>query len=173
VDVGYGTVIEAWQFHEAGCPCWGSSPTPLMAEYARGGGIEVDVATFEAWDPAGRMFDAVIAWQALGRPVLGSAKAAYVPRPTGRIALFRHVFQPPHQVTAAFVAAYRRVVPDSSFDSPAMTRPAPDTYQRLFATAADGIREAGAFGDPKQLRFDWEQPYRRDEWLDLLPTQVP
>jgi hypothetical protein len=27
------------------------------------------------------------------------------------------------------------------------------------------------FGEPEQWRFDWEQSYTRDEWLDQLPTQ--
>ena len=36
--------------------------------------------------------------------------------------------------------------------------------------AADGMRQAGAFGDPEQWRFDWERPYTRDEWLDQVPT---
>ncbi|MQA95541.1 MAG: SAM-dependent methyltransferase, partial [Streptosporangiales bacterium] len=33
------------------------------------------------------------------------------------------------------------------------------------------ILEAGGFGEPEQWRFDWERPYTRDAWLDLLPTQ--
>jgi hypothetical protein len=32
-----------------------------MAEFARRTGGEVEVATFEAWDPAGRVFGAVVA----------------------------------------------------------------------------------------------------------------
>src|SRR5438132_683986 len=36
--------------------------------------------------------------------------------------------------------------------------------------AADGIRQAGAFGDPEQWRFDWDRSYTRDEWLELVPT---
>ena len=36
--------------------------------------------------------------------------------------------------------------------------------------AADGIRGAGAFGEPEQWRFDWQRIYTRDEWLDQLPT---
>jgi hypothetical protein len=40
----------------------------------------------------------------------------------------------------------------------------------MYAKAADGIRQAGRFGEPEQWRFDWERSYTRDEWLDLLPT---
>jgi hypothetical protein len=28
----------------------------------------------------------------------------------------------------------------------------------------------GAFGEPEQWQFDWDQPYTRDEWLDQVPT---
>ncbi len=44
-------------------------------------------------------------------------------------------------------------------------------YTALCAKAADGIRQAGGFADAEQRRFDWEQPYTREERLDQLPTQ--
>lgn len=43
-------------------------------------------------------------------------------------------------------------------------------YLKMCATAADGIRKAGAFGEPEQWRFDWGHRYARDEWLELVPT---
>ena len=43
-------------------------------------------------------------------------------------------------------------------------------YSGQFTTAAGGSREEDAFGHPEQWQFDWEQPYTRDEWLDLVPT---
>jgi len=36
--------------------------------------------------------------------------------------------------------------------------------------AADGIGQAGTFGEPEQWRFDWDRRYTRDEWLELVPT---
>lgn len=36
--------------------------------------------------------------------------------------------------------------------------------------ASDKIRESGQFTDPEQWRFDWEQSYTREQWLDLLLT---
>jgi SAM-dependent methyltransferase len=112
LDVGVGTGIEARQFQAAGCRVLGVEPDARMADFARRSGVEVEEATFEAWDPAGRNFDAVVAGQAWHwvDPAAGAAKAA------------------------------------------------------------DGIRQAGAFGDAEQWRFDWEQSYTRDEWLDQLPT---
>ncbi len=50
------------------------------------------------------------------------------------------------------------------------TRPVLEAYQFMCGKAADGIREAGGFGEPEQWRFDWDRPYTRDEWLDQVPT---
>ncbi|HEY2675160.1 MAG TPA: class I SAM-dependent methyltransferase [Rugosimonospora sp.] len=177
LDVGCGTGIEARQFQAAGCTVLGVDPDARMAGFARRTGVDVEVATFEAWDPAGRTFDAVVAGQAWHwvDPVAGGAKAAQVLRPGGRLAVFGHVYDTPPEVTEAFAAVYRRVAPDSPINLPVAggAAPAPtarDVYQAMFARAADGIRDAGGFGEPEQWRFDWERYYTRDEWLDLLPT---
>ena len=174
VDAGCGTGIAARQFQAAGCTVLGVEPDTRMAEFARRSGVEVEVTTFEAWDPAGRAFDAVIAgtaWHWVD-PVAGAAKAAQVLRPGGRLAVFWHVFQPPPEVADAFATVYRRVVPDSPFDLQRAKR-ALDVYQGLFTKAAGGIREVGRFSDPRQWRFDWAQPYTRDAWLDQMPTHGP
>ncbi|GAA0372953.1 class I SAM-dependent methyltransferase [Microbispora corallina] len=171
LDVGCGTGIAARQFQAAGCRVLGVDPDARMTEFARHTGVEAEVATFEAWDPAGRLFDAVVAGQAWHwvDPVAGAAKAARVLRPGGRLAVFGHAFDAPPEVTDAFTAVIRRVAPGSPVSSgPART--ALEIYQTMFATAADGIRRAGGFGEPEQWRFDWEQSYTRDEWLDHLPT---
>ena len=173
LDVGAGTGIEARQFQAAGCTVLGVEPDERMAAFARGRGVEVEVATFEAWDPAGRDFDAVIAgtaWHWVD-PVAGAVKAARVLRPGGRLAPFHHVFQAPAEVTEALARVFRQVAPDSPLNlSSQVTRSALDAYQTLFATFAAGIRRAGGFSEPEQWRFDWDRIYTRDEWLDQLPT---
>jgi SAM-dependent methyltransferase len=171
LDVGCGTGIAARQFQTAGCQVLGVDPDPRMADFARRTGVAVEVATFEAWDPAGRTFDAVVAGQAWHwvDPVAGAAKAAQVLRPGGRLAAFWHVFQPPAAVAEAFAAVYQRVAPDSPFGFQALRR-TQDAYEKGLARAADGIRAAGAFGDPERWRYDWERFYTRDQWLDQLPT---
>lgn len=171
LDVGCGTGIAARQFQAAGCEVLGVEPDARMADFARRGGVEVEVATFEDWDAAGRVFDAVVAgtaWHWVD-PVAGAAKAARVLRPGGRLAAFWHVFELPPGVAEAFGEVYRRVVPDSPFVFQGMGN-ALEGYQVLFTKAADGIREAGGFGDPEQWRFDWECSYTREAWLDQLPT---
>ena len=171
VDVGCGTGIAARQFQAAGCEVLGVDPDVRMADWARRRGLEVEVATFEVWDPAGRVFDAVVAGQTWHwvEPDAGAAKAAEVLRPGGRLAVFWNAFQPPPDLGEAFAAVYRRVMPEAPIHR-GMTSPA-DAYSVMCATAADGIRRTGAFGEPEEWRFDWERAYTRDEWLDLVPTQ--
>jgi len=104
-------------------------------------------------------------------PDAGAAKAAAVLRPQGRLAPFHHLFQLPRPVAEAFGAAYRRVLPDSPVDLPGyLLEPAVDAYQPVFTRTADGIRRAGAFGEPEQWRYDWDRTYARDEWVEQLPT---
>jgi SAM-dependent methyltransferase len=168
VDVGCGTGIAARLFQAAGCKVLGVEPDVRMAEWARQTGIEVEVSTFEAWDHAGRTFDAVIAGQTWHwvDPVVGAGKAAEVLRPGGRLAIFWNAAQPPPELEDAFASVYRRLLPDAL-----AARQVADPYSFMCGKAADGIRQAQAFGDPEQWRFDWEQRYTRDEWLDQLPTQ--
>ncbi|MGW7208521.1 class I SAM-dependent methyltransferase [Streptomyces sp. NPDC054837] len=171
LDVGCGTGIAARQFQAAGCTVLGVEPDARMADFARARGLQVEVAPFEAWQPGGRTFDAVIAAQAWHwvDPVTGPMKAAHVLRPGGRLAIFGHVYEPPAEVAEPFAAAYRRAAPDSPLNGQPARRPL-DLYRAAYAQFADKIRETGQFTDPEQWRFDWERSYTRDQWLDLLPT---
>jgi SAM-dependent methyltransferase len=171
LDVGCGTGISARLFQARGCRVLGVDPDPRMAELARQGGIETEVATFEGWDPAGRRFDAVIAAQAWHwvDPVAGAAKAAAVLRPGGRLAVFWNAFDPPEDLRAAFGEVFRRVLPDSPFGA-FWARPAIDTYRAGCAKVADVMRQAGTFAEPEEWLSYWQRPYTRDEWLDLVPT---
>jgi SAM-dependent methyltransferase len=173
LDVGCGTGIAARQLQAAGCTVLGVEPDARMAEFARRRGLEVEVSTFETWDPAGRDFDAVVAataWHWVD-PAVGAAKAAQVLRPGGLLAAFWHVFELPPAVVEAFAEVYQRVAPDSpiKFNSQPMKQ-VMAAYESGFTKTADGMRQAG-FTAPEQWRFDWQRTYTRDEWLDQLPTQ--
>ena len=172
LDVGCGTGIAARQFQAAGCRVLGVEPDARMAEFARRTGVEVEVATFEAWDSAGRTFDAVVAGQAWHwvDPAAGAAQAARVLRPGGRLAAFWHVFEPPPDVAEALAVVYQRLVPDSPFNFQRRA-PQPDQIAAGFTgKAAAGMRAAGGFGDPERWQYDWERCYTREEWLDQLTT---
>jgi SAM-dependent methyltransferase len=170
LDVGIGTGIAARQFQAIGCRVLGVDVDARMAAVARRNGFDVEVAAFEAWDPAGRTFDAVVAGQTWHwvDPVAGAAKAAEALRPAGRLAVFWNAGQAPPETAEAFAAVYRLVMPDLPFNP--WATPASEPYALLCTRAANGIRETGVFSDPEQWRFDWERPYSRDEWLDQLPT---
>jgi SAM-dependent methyltransferase len=171
LDAGCGTGISARLLAAAGCQVLGVDPDPRMAERARQAGTEVEVAKFEDWDPAGRAFDAVIAAQAWHwvDPGAGAAKAAAALRPGGRLAVLWNAFEPPPELRAAFAAVFRQVMPGSPGGG-FWSRPAIDAYRVMGGRAADGMRQAGAFGEPQEWTEGWARPYTRDEWLDLVPT---
>ncbi|WP_425454856.1 class I SAM-dependent methyltransferase [Actinokineospora cianjurensis] len=172
LDVGCGTGIAARQFQAAGCTVLAVEPDQRMAEFARRGGLAVEVATFEEWDAAGREFDAVVAgtaWHWVD-PVAGAVKARRLLRPGGVLAAFWHVFVPPPEVSSAFVAACEDVMPGSPFILPPTASPH-DAYRAMATKTTDGILAAGGFTAPEQWTFDWERTYTRDEWLDQIPTQ--
>ncbi|WP_036346679.1 bifunctional 2-polyprenyl-6-hydroxyphenol methylase/3-demethylubiquinol 3-O-methyltransferase UbiG [Micromonospora sp. CNB394] len=184
LDVGCGSGIEARQFQAAGCTVLGVDPDGPMADHARSTGVPVEVGKFETWEPAGRMFDAVVAgtaWHWVD-PIAGATQAARALRPGGLLAPFHHASLTPHELadaagmalpgwTTRSAPAYRRSAPGSPFDAAGRRRSAMDLYQPMFDTIADGIRRTGCFDEPEQWRFDWERTYSRDEWLTLLPTQ--
>jgi len=170
LDVGCGTGIVARLFQAAGCAVLGVDPDARMAGHARERGLEVEVATFETWATNGRAFDTIVSGQAWHwvDPVAGAAKAASALRPGGRFAVFWNVFQPPAGLGKAIAEAYRRVLPD--LPSGLWDRPFLEIYETMGAKTADGMRQAGAFGEAEQWRFAWERPYTRGEWLEQVPT---
>jgi SAM-dependent methyltransferase len=170
VDVGCGTGIAARQFQAAGCRVLGVEPDERMAALARKDGLDVEVATFEEWDPAGRSFDAVVAAQAWHwvEPVAGAAKAAQALNVGGHFAAFWNAFLPPTEIGEAFARVYRRVATGLPFNPWAGS--AVDGYDRMCDKAADGLGQSGQFSEPERWRFDWDRRYTRDQWLDQVPT---
>jgi len=171
LDVGVGTGIVARQLRAAGCDVLGVDVDARMAEVARRDGLDVEVARFEEWDPAGRTFDAVTAGQTWHwvDPEAGAARAADVLRPGGTLTVFWNAGDPPADLAAAFAAVYRDVLPGSPFAATS-TASAETAYRQMVETAADGIRRSGRFTEPRERRDTWERTYTRDEWLALVPT---
>ena len=170
LDVGCGTGIAARLFLAAGCRVLGVDPDERMADRARRSGVDIEVATFEAWDPAGRQFDVVIAAQAWHwvDPVAGAAKAAQALHPGGRLAVFWNALQLSSDLAEAFAEVYRVVQSGLPFNPWAM--PVLDAYTRMSGKAADGMRQTRAFGEPEEWQFEWDRYYTRDEWLEVVPT---
>ena len=141
-----------------------------MALLAREAGLEVDVARFEDWDPAGRRFGAVVAAQAWHwvDMTAGAVKAASALLPGGRLTVWWNSFLPPAEVNAAIGAVYRTALPEIPGLGGGM--PGPGGYRTLCDRAADGFAAAGCFGEAEYWRFDWARDYTTAEWLDGVPT---
>ena len=171
LDVGVATGIVARQFQSVGCQVLGIDPDARLAEFARHTGVDVEVSTFEAWEAAGRKFDAVVSgesWHSVD-PVAGAAKAAEVLRPGGRLAVFWNTGQPPAGIDEAFGEVYRRVLPESLV-ARIGKKSIEEAHSAMCSKAADGMSATGAFDEPEWWRFQWAQSYTRDEWLDALQT---
>jgi len=171
LDVGAGTGIAARQFQAAGARVLGVEPDARMAVFARERGLDVEVARFEEWEPAGRSFDAVVAatsWHWV-EPAAGAARAAEVLRPGGRLALFWNAFRPSPEVARALAGAYARALPDSPHYRRGLANA--ESYRASArARVEDGLRGTGAFGELAEWTLDWDRAFRRDEWLEQTRT---
>ncbi|GAB2620959.1 methyltransferase type 11 [Paractinoplanes abujensis] len=172
LDVGIGTGIVARQLRAAGCEVLGVEPDPRMAAFARRAGFEVEEARFEAWEPAGRLFDAVVAGQTWHwvEPRAGAAAAASVLRPGGRLALMWNAGQPGPAVADAFAEVFERLMPGSPLAGVRGISAAAG-YAALLDRADEGLRAEGGFGAVERWSDEWERVYTRAEWLDQLPAQ--
>lgn len=171
LDVGSATGIVARQFQAAGCRVLGVDPDERLADFARSTGVDVEVSTFEAWEPAGRTFDVVVSgesWHWVD-PVAGAAKAAAALRPRGVLSVFWNTGQPEAGLDEAFAEVYRRVLPESLVARLSRTS-LEEAHAATCARASDGIRMTDAFDEPEQWRFEWTQAYTREAWLDALQT---
>jgi SAM-dependent methyltransferase len=171
LDVGIGTGISARPFQQAGRQVLGIEPDERMAEYARRSGLEVEIATFEEWDRAGRTFDLIIAGQSWHwvDPLLGASKAADTLRAGGRIAVFWNVMSYPPEFAKGLSAVYQSALPAFPFFQGGSAGGLA-SYAPLSDKAAAGIRETVGFSEPERWEFDWERTYPREEWLETVPT---
>lgn len=173
LDIGAGTGIVARLFQARGCQVLGVEPDPRMADTARPRGLDVEVAKIEDWDPAGRQFDAAVAGQVWHwvEPVAAAATVARALRPGGRITLFWNVYLPEDKARAAIGEVFARVDTGLPFNPGAATASSMvEGYLGMCDKAADGMARAGGFGEPEKWRYEWDRPYTRDEWLDMVPT---
>ena len=168
LDVGCGTGKAGRLFAERGCEVLGIEIDERMAAVARLHGLAVEVASFEDWQPRGRVFDLVVcgqAWHWLD-PATALTKVESVLLPGGRFAAFWNIAG--GELAKAFEEPYRRYAPEFEREN-----------SRLFgtgdrdvgATYLDPVATAPGLSDADVWTFTWSCDYTRDEWLELLRTQ--
>jgi SAM-dependent methyltransferase len=174
LDVGCGTGIASRQMAQRGAKVLGVELAPRMAQIARGNGVDVEIAAFEGWDAAARMFDRVTsaqAWHWLDLPV-ATAKAASVLRPSGRLCLIWNAGCQPDDLADALEGAYERVVPPGGhrlFRAYAADRLS--DFKTGLEAEIDAISAEPDFGAPTEKWFPWTQVYQRDEWVNQLVSR--
>ncbi len=174
LDVGCGTGIAARQLQAGGANVLGVDVDARMAELARSGGLEVEVASFEGWDPAGRDFDAIVsaqAWHWVDADT-GAQKAAGMLRPGGLLAVFWNVGQPSTALAAAFADVYREVMAGTPVAG-MWSKPALEGNGLVVAATCEGIRRAYGLAEPERSEFEWDHDYAREDWLEQLLTYGP
>jgi SAM-dependent methyltransferase len=174
LDVGCGTGIASRQIAQRGANVLGVELGPRMAEIARGHGVDVEIAAFEAWDAAGRTFDRVTsaqAWHWLDLPI-ATAKAASVLRPGGKLCLIWNTGCQPDDLADALEGVYARVVPAGGhrlFRGYAVSRSS--DLKTGLDSEIDAISAVPDFTAPTERWFPWTRAYERDEWLDQLMSR--
>ena len=174
LDVGCGTGIAARLFAESGAVVLGVEADERMAEVARTRGTEVEVATFEAWEPRGRLFERVTAAQAWHwvDPFVGPEKAAAVLEPGGSLQCFWNVGTMPGDLAELLDPVYDELAPSvhqsSVIHGASVGRDALGAFR--YETERQGIAACDQFLEPTLDAYAWRQPYSRDEWIELLRT---
>ena len=175
VEVGCGTGVLSRQLHAAGMDVLGVEHDERMAEFARGAGVTVEVSKFEAWDPAGREFDAVVAgqsWHWVDQEA-GPAHAARVLRPGGVFVALWHVYGTPEPIADAFVAAYEKLAPRPPYRIGHSYEEAFESYLAGSVRTGEAFAATGAFAHAEQWQADWERTFTTAGYLDLMRTMSP
>lgn len=168
LDVGCGTGNAGRLFVERGCRVLGVEPDERMAALASQHGLEVEVTTFEAWDPRGRQFDLLVAAQSWHwvNPTVGFAKAGVALRSNGRVALVWTIGKHRPDAKAVLSDLYADLAPSLIEDSGVL-----GTVRRGGATSQiQRLRNTGMFDTPRLRPYEWRRVYSTGEWLDHLQT---
>lgn len=140
-----------------------------MAEIAAEHGVPVEVATFEDWDDAGRMFDVVLFAQSFHwvDPAVALPKIRRLLAPGGRLALAWNRLFPVQPSRADFAEVYRDFLDAAS---PLVTAtPTGGTGSGMDSADVVADLEAAGFA-VQQLTYERGEQYSREQWLDLVFT---
>jgi SAM-dependent methyltransferase len=170
LDIGCGTGKVGVLLAERGCRVLGVEPDARMAAVARDHGLEVEVVPFEEWDRAGRLFDLAVAAQAWHwiRPERGAEVVAGALRPGGRLGLLWNLGAHRPEAQAALDEVYGRLAPSLTECSAPLGRVKREG--RDDPGGVEAVIATDRFEAPELLAWEWEQPYSRDQWLDVIQT---
>ena len=109
LEGGAGTGIASMQMIERGAEVIAVEPDTRMAAVAQAKGIQVELATFEDWEPAGRRFDLVLFAASFHwvDPAVALPKIRELLNNGGRLALIWNRLRPTNPTRAEFAAIYR------------------------------------------------------------------
>ncbi|WP_432790171.1 methyltransferase domain-containing protein [Brevibacterium sp. K11IcPPYGO002] len=187
LDVGSGTGILASQLRSAGAEILAVEPDDEMAAVARSKGLDVDVSTFENWDPRGRTFDLVSFGQSFHwvDPLVALPKIRTMLRPGGSLALAWNDIEPQGELKARLNAVVARFHADGRTASLG-SRASRGTEANQDTTAGRGTTESVPAVEPvehpalTQLRDAGFTPNEttvvedlhdsRHEWLSMVFT---
>jgi len=166
LDIGCGTGKAAVPLIERGVDVLGVEIDERMAEVARSYGVEVEVASFETWDAAGRTFDMIISGQAWHwvDPGTGPVKAAQLLEPGATMALFWNTDRKREPLASVIDAIYRDQAPEIMATIEALK-----AHHRDRPYVAP-IEASGLFTSVRTKYFDSERVDTRDQWLGLIGT---
>jgi SAM-dependent methyltransferase len=168
LDVGCGTGKAGSLLAARGTAVLGVEADARMAAVARRNGLEVELARFEEWDPAGRVFDLAVCGQAWHwiDPAGGARAAAAALRGGGRLAIFGNRRVHDAETQAALDEVYGRLAPQMCEESGVLEIPRSDPR----ALHTEAIAAGGHFDPPRSFTYPSTQEYPRERWLELLST---
>jgi ubiquinone/menaquinone biosynthesis C-methylase UbiE len=161
LDVGAGTGIASVQLQAAGAEVLAVEPDPHMADVAAGKGLDVEVATFEQWDPGGRTFELVVFAQSFHwvEPRTALHRVAGLLSPGGRLALLWNRITSEVPTREQFDAAYAGLL--DQWQRPSVDVEGTDDLAGLLDEAGfDGVHR----------RYGERLHYRTDDWVDMVTT---
>ncbi len=166
LDVGCGTGKASRMLLERGCNVVGVEPDAAMAAIARSHGVTVEEATFETWDPRGRMYDLIVSGQAWHwvNPEVGVVKAASLLHPGGHLGVFWNQGRPERRAAEALEAVYQRIAPGIAGSNVAI-KPPQEPRDRL-----QEFSKGGLFTDIEARAFPWDTVYDRASWTEFIST---
>ncbi|GIE78563.1 methyltransferase type 11 [Actinoplanes philippinensis] len=172
LEIGCGTGQATLPLAQRGCTVVAMDLSPDMAAIARRNlapfpNVTVVASAFEDWQPSTGPFDAVLSATAFHwlDPDVRMIKAADLLRPAGVLGIVstHHIAGGTNAFFADAQRCYERFDPATP---PGMRLTSHDET----ADEAAEFERSARFGPVEFRRYDWQQTYTADEYLDLLMT---